>query len=80
MMGPSKACVADTPRLARCRTSAAMVCERAWSQYHSSDRSVHHIFLPLLQISPGVYARWVLQDRLEDDHVPRLLPHAPLLN
>jgi hypothetical protein len=80
MMGPSKACVADTPRLARHRTPVSVAFERARSPQIGKACPMHHPSYPPLPINSGAFVRRVERSRVGDVHVPPLLSHAPLLN
>jgi hypothetical protein len=78
MMGPSKANVADTPRLAACRTTVAPAFERAWSPLSVPDRFMPptlHRFMPRRLCTPVQKLVW---GSVEDGHAPTLLTHAPL--
>gem|GEM_PF-2307452 len=83
MMGPSKACVADTPRLATFRTTDVIACERARSRRNRMSRPVIHGTSHLLQqhLMPKAQALWTCRRppaRVSGCLVSTPLTHAPL--
>jgi hypothetical protein len=80
MMGPSKACFADTPRLASLRMTGVDAYGRARSQTPVVVHPACHLPHPFRPIVPGATARRDEPDRVNDDLVSSLLTHAPLLH
>lgn len=79
MMGPSKACFADTPRKATFRTTEDAKA-RARSQ---APVKVHPSCLippPFWSMFPGATALRARPDRVGSSRMSALLPHAPLLH
>lgn len=80
MMGPSKACVADTPRLAARRIATVPVSERARSQRPWLAHPI--VPTPHANRSIGLHAPAcrTAAGCVDGGRAPQPLPHAPLLH
>jgi hypothetical protein len=80
MMGPSKACVADTPRLAARRIATVPACERTRSQRPWQSRPI--VPTPHLTRLNGLRTTVcrTATGCVNGGRAPQPLPHAPLLH